>query len=95
MTVAFCIMSFGAATGASIDPARTLDPAVGLGKFTGAVPYLLPQFLGAAIAALFYRFVFARSIGDAKDIADANAPAFQLAELFRQTISNGSSDARH
>ena len=76
MTVAFCIMGFGAVTGASVNPARTLGPVIGAGKFTDAVPYMLAQFLGAAIAALFYRFVFARSIGDEKDIADEGAPAF-------------------
>lgn len=76
MTVAFCIMSFGAVTGASINPARTLGPAIGAGTFTEAVPYMLAQFLGAALAALFYRFVFARSLGD-EDIAAADqAPAF-------------------
>lgn len=76
MTVAFCIMSFGAVTGASINPARTLGPAIGVGRFTDAVPYMIAQFVGAAIAAIFYRFVFARSIGDEKDIPDEGAPAF-------------------
>jgi len=76
MTVAFCIMSFGVVTGASINPARTLGPAVALGKFTDAVPYMLAQFLGASIAALFYRFVFARSIGDERAIAGKGEPAF-------------------
>ncbi|WP_010216431.1 MIP/aquaporin family protein [Sphingomonas sp. PAMC 26621] len=76
MTVAFCIMSFGAVTGASINPARTLGPAIGLGKFTEAVPYMLVQFLGAALAAIFYRFVFAKSIGDEKDTAVPDEPAF-------------------
>ncbi|WP_240698927.1 MIP/aquaporin family protein [Sphingomonas sp. AAP5] len=76
MTVAFCIMSFGAVTGASINPARTLGPAIGVGRFTDAVPYMIAQFVGAAIAAIFYRFVFPRSIGDEEDIPDEGAPAF-------------------
>lgn len=76
MTVAFCIMSFGSVTGASINPARTLGPAVGMGRFTEAVPYMAAQFIGAAIAALFYRFMFARSIGDENDNAAEAEPAF-------------------
>jgi glycerol uptake facilitator-like aquaporin len=76
MTVAFCIMSFGAVTGASINPARTLGPAIALNRFSEAIPYLLAQFAGAAVAALLYRFVFARSIGDENDAAVKGKPAF-------------------
>ena len=76
MTAAFCIMGFGAVTGASINPARALGPAVGTGKFTEVLPYMRAQFIGAAVAALLYRFVFALSIGDEKDKTAADKPAF-------------------
>lgn len=76
MTVAFCIMSFGAVTGASVNPARILGPAIGAERFTEAVPYMLVQFLGAATAALFYRFVFAAPIGNEQDTSGPPAPAF-------------------
>ena len=76
MTVAFCIMGFGAVTGASINPARTLGPAIGVGRFTEAIPYMLAQFAGAVIAALLYRFVFAHPIGDEKEMATKDEPAF-------------------
>lgn len=76
MTVAVCIMGFGAVTGASINPARTLGPAVGLGRFTEALPYMLAQFVGAAIAALLYRFVFKSSIGDENEAGAKDEPAF-------------------
>jgi len=76
MTVAFCIMGFGAVTGASINPARTLGPAVGLGRFTEAVPYMLAQFAGSVIAALLYRFVFKDPIGDEKKAGTTDEPAF-------------------
>lgn len=77
MTVAFCIMGFGAITGASINPARTLGPAVGAGRFTEAVPYMIAQVIGAVVAAILHRFVFARQIGDETDgAADTSKPAF-------------------
>ena len=77
MTVAFCIMSFGAVTGAAVNPARTLGPAIGTGRFTEAVPYMIAQLIGAVVAAILYRFVFATKIGDEKkaDVDDEN-PAF-------------------
>ena len=76
MTVAFCIMSFGAVTGAAVNPARTLGPAIGLGRFREAVPYMLAQFAGAVVAAILYRFVFAKTIGDEKTGDGAAEPAF-------------------
>ena len=76
MTVAFCIMSFGAVTGASMNPARTLGPAIGSRNLNQVLPYMLAQFFGAAIAALLYRFVFARSLGDELREATSEKPAF-------------------
>lgn len=76
MTVAFCIMSFGPVTGAAINPARTLGPAVGAGRLTEAVPYMVAQFIGAILAALLYRLVFKSAIGDEQREVDAEQPAF-------------------
>lgn len=76
MTVAFCIMSFGAVTGGSINPARTLGPAIGAGRLTEAFPYMLAQFIGAAIAAVFYRLIFAHRMGNEEDKAVEGKPAF-------------------
>ena len=76
MTVAFCIMSFGAVTGASINPARTLGPAVAVGRLTEAFPYMVAQFIGAGVAAALYRAIFARSLGNEKEQAASNEPAF-------------------
>ena len=66
MTVVFSIIGFGAVNGASINPARTLGPAIGAGNFTEVLPYTLAQFIGAAFATLLDGFIFARSIGDEK-----------------------------
>lgn len=76
MTVAFCIMSFGPVTGAAINPARTLGPAVGMGRFTEALPYIAAQFAGAVVAALVYRFVFAKALGDEAVEGGVDKPAF-------------------
>ena len=76
MTVAFCMMSFGAVTNASMNPARTLGPAMGSRNFTEVMPYMVAQFAGAAIAALFYRFVFAHSLGDEARESAIEKPAF-------------------
>ena len=76
LAVAFCIMSFGAVTAASIITARALRPATGVGKLTETHPYMFAQFIGAGVAALLYRLISNRSIGDEKDKAAADEPAF-------------------
>jgi aquaporin Z len=55
LTLAFCILMGGPLTGASLNPVRTLGPAL----FTGTVGmfwvYLVGTFVGAAAAGLLYR----------------------------------------
>jgi glycerol uptake facilitator-like aquaporin len=76
MTVAFCIISFGPVTGAAVNPARTLGPAIGAGKMTEVIPYMIVQFAGAIVAALLYRFLFAKALGDEKENGKSEIPAF-------------------
>jgi aquaporin Z len=61
MTVAFCIMSFGPVTDAAINPARTLGPAIGAGDYSQVLPYIIAQFVGAAVAAIAYRVILRRN----------------------------------
>ncbi|MBI0476976.1 aquaporin family protein [Sphingomonas sp. MA1305] len=61
MTVALCIMAFGPVTGASLNPARTLGPAVAIGDYSQVGIYIVAQMLGAGAAALLYRFVWNRA----------------------------------
>ena len=75
MTVAFCIMSFGPVTDAAINPARTLGPAIGTGDYSQVLPYIIAQFVGAAVAATAYRFIFAQKFGDETQ-GNAEEPAF-------------------
>ena len=58
MTVAFCIMAFGAVTGASLNPARTLGPAIASGQYAHIFGYFAAQIVGAGVAALLFRFVW-------------------------------------
>jgi glycerol uptake facilitator-like aquaporin len=54
MTVTLCILGFGVLTGGSINPARTIGPAVGLYE---EVPlYVAAQLVGAIVAAALYRW---------------------------------------
>ena len=59
MTLTVCILMFGALTGGSINPARTIGPAVATGDFDGIVVYLVAQFLGGIIAGILYRVLWA------------------------------------
>ncbi len=55
MTVAACIMFFGPLTGASLNPARTIGPAVAALEFSDIWLYLLATPLGAIFAAVLWR----------------------------------------
>jgi MIP family channel proteins len=56
MTVTMCILGFGVLTGGSVNPARTLGPAVVAGIYTGVPVYLLAQLVGAIVAGGLYRW---------------------------------------
>jgi glycerol uptake facilitator-like aquaporin len=61
MTVTVCILMFGALTGGSINPARTIGPAVATGVYDGVPIYLVAQFVGGAVAGLLYRAFWVRA----------------------------------
>jgi glycerol uptake facilitator-like aquaporin len=56
-TLAGSILAGGTYTGAALNPARLLGPAVIAGDLSYAVPYLIGIFAGAIVAALVHRFV--------------------------------------
>ena len=56
-SLAASILAGGAVTGASLNPARTLGPAIVAGDLSQVPAYLIGAILGAVIAALLYRFV--------------------------------------
>ena len=56
MTMTMCILGFGALTGGSVNPARTIGPAVATGIYDGIAVYLTAQLIGAACASMLYRW---------------------------------------
>ena len=55
MTVTICILGFGVLTGGSVNPARTIGPAVATGIYDGILVYLAAQLVGAICAGVMYR----------------------------------------
>ncbi len=55
MTVSACIMFFGPLTGASLNPARTIGPAVAALEFRDIWVYLVATTLGSILAAVLWR----------------------------------------
>lgn len=56
--LAGCILAGGTYTGASLNPARTLGPALVAGHFDYLLPYMIGTFGGAALAGLLHGIYF-------------------------------------
>jgi glycerol uptake facilitator-like aquaporin len=56
-TVALEALFAGPISGASMNPARSLGPAIVSGTWTAQWVYLIAPFLGAIVGALVYRWI--------------------------------------
>lgn len=57
-TLAGCILAGGTYTGASLNPARTLGPAIFDGNFDYVIPYFIGIFGGGILAGVLHTYVF-------------------------------------
>lgn len=55
MTVTICILAFGDVTGGSVNPARTLGPAIAAGQYQYILVYFAAQIVGCLAAGGLYR----------------------------------------
>jgi MIP family channel proteins len=58
MTVTVCILFFGDLTGGSVNPARTIGPAIASGMYDGIFVYLAAQVVGAVLAGGLFRVLW-------------------------------------
>jgi aquaporin Z len=58
MTVTMCILAFGNLTGGSVNPARTLGPAIAAGQYQDILVYFAAQILGCLAAGGLYRLLW-------------------------------------
>lgn len=56
-TLAACILAGGYHTGASLNPARTLGPALVAGDLSYVLPYAVAQLVGGALGGLIHGFL--------------------------------------
>jgi glycerol uptake facilitator-like aquaporin len=67
LTIAADILAIGPLTGASMNPARSLGPAIASGVFEAQAVYWIGPILGAIVAAMLYEKVFLHRLVEPAD----------------------------
>jgi MIP family channel proteins len=75
MTVTLCILGFGVMTGGSINPARTIGPALAAGLYREVPLYVAAQLAGAIFAGALYRWFWAPRRTPERASVPSTAPA--------------------
>jgi glycerol uptake facilitator-like aquaporin len=75
MTVTICILRFGVLTGGSVNPARTIGPAVAAGVYDGVLVYLAAQLVGAICAGVLYLWFWITGTSTSEARSRGDAPA--------------------
>src|SRR3954451_14505161 len=84
LTLGLDVMIFGPLTGSAVNPARWFGPALIGNSWGGVWPYLAGPIVGAALAAVFYRFVVAGpqfAAGPEPPTTDADAVGNVVADV--------------
>lgn len=64
LTLAACIFAGGPLTGASVNPARTLGPALAAGDLSYTIPYLIGLFAGGVVSGLVNSYLLLDDKGE-------------------------------
>jgi MIP family channel proteins len=75
MTITLCILGFGVLTGGSINPARTIGPAVAAGLYDEVPLYVAAQLVGAIFAGALHRWFWAERRMPERVTVQSNAAA--------------------
>jgi len=82
MAVTICILGFGVLTGGSVNPARTIGPAVAAGIYDGILVYLAAQLFGAICAGVLYRSFWIANTSSAETRPHGDAIANQQRRFY-------------
>lgn len=91
---AVCITSIfaGAVSGGSMNPARTLGPALASNLYTGLWIYFLGPVLGTLSGAWTYTYIRFEEAPSHKDMSSQKLSSFKLRRLQSQSVGVGADD---